>query len=172
MPIANVNRIVRVNNPSANFHYSPAKCGLAYMFFHNSNKFYRFLLGREITNLHRMTDSAVLFHKPITTGEKPIIIGWRIVQHLGCGKLTKLNRFTACQSPSAILLGGEGTWRHRMTAKWLQTAIGWRVVQNWLADCQFTKTILFTFQIGMIFASTTYLFEIIIKNIKKHFKKM
>ena len=28
------------------------------------------------------------------------------MQYLGCGKLSKLNRFTGCQSPSAILLGG------------------------------------------------------------------
>jgi len=41
---------------------------------------------------------------------------------------------------------------------------------NWLTDCYFTKTILFTFAIGMIFASTTKLFKKVIKNIKQHFK--
>jgi hypothetical protein len=42
---------------------------------------------------------------------------------------------------------------------------------SWLTDCWFTGTILFTFAIGIVFASTTELFKIIIKNIKKHFKK-
>ena len=41
---------------------------------------------------------------------------------------------------------------------------------NWLTNCYFTKTILFTFAIGMIFASNTKLFKKFIKNIKHHFK--
>jgi len=36
-----------------------------------------------------------------------------------------------------------------------------------LAD-KFTKTILFTIAIGMIFASATKIFKILIKNIKQH----
>ncbi len=41
--------------------------------------------------------------------------------------------------------------------------------ESWLTDSasKFTKTILFTFAIGMSFASTTKLFKILIKNIKK-----
>ena len=39
-------------------------------------------------------------------------------------------------------------------------------------DWEFTKTILFTFAIGMIFASTTKLFKKEIKNIKQHFKNL
>jgi len=43
---------------------------------------------------------------------------------------------------------------------------------NWLMDCSFTKTILFIFAIGMIFASTTKLFQKLNKNIKQHFKNI
>ena len=49
------------------------------------------------------------------------------------------------------------------SANWLTNSA------NWLTDCSFTKTILFTFAIGMIFASTTKLFEKLIKNMKQHF---
>jgi len=42
---------------------------------------------------------------------------------------------------------------------------------NWLTDCYFTKTILFTFAIGMIFTSTTKHLKKLIKNIKQHFQK-
>ena len=35
-----------------------------------------------------------------------------------------------------------------------------------------TKTILFTFTIGMVFASTTKLFKILPKNITQHLKKI
>ena len=70
MPIAHVNRIVFVNlhsvsqflithQPNADWH----------IFFHNTYKFHTFLLGREIDYLHRLTDSAVLFRNPITTGK-------------------------------------------------------------------------------------------------------
>jgi len=41
---------------------------------------------------------------------------------------------------------------------------------NWQTDCYFTKPILFTFAIGINFASTTKLFKILIKNIKQHLK--
>jgi hypothetical protein len=41
---------------------------------------------------------------------------------------------------------------------------------NWLTDCWFTKAVLFTFAMGMIFASTTKLFCNIIKSVKQHFK--
>jgi hypothetical protein len=57
-----------------------------------------------------------------------------------------------------------------MAAKRLQTAIGWRIEQNWLTDCQFTKTIPFPSAIGTNPASNTELFKILIKNIKQHFK--
>ena len=40
-----------------------------HIFFHNTYKFCTFLLGQEIANSHRLTGSAVLFHKPITTGK-------------------------------------------------------------------------------------------------------
>ena len=40
-----------------------------HIFFHNSYKFDRFLLGWEISNWNRMTDSAVVFRKPITMGK-------------------------------------------------------------------------------------------------------
>ena len=39
-----------------------------HIFFHNSYKFGRFLLGQNIADCNRMTDSAVVFRKPITTG--------------------------------------------------------------------------------------------------------
>ena len=38
-------------------------------FFHNSYTFGRFLLEQDIANWNRMTDSAVVFRKPISTGE-------------------------------------------------------------------------------------------------------
>jgi len=71
-----------------------------------------------------------------------------------------------CQSPSAILLGRGSTRCNKLKAKSLQSAIGWRVRRNWHAEFKFTKAILFTLAIGMISASTTKLFKIVIKNIK------
>ena len=43
-----------------------------HIFFHNSYKFGRFQLGRDITNWNRMMDSAVGFRKPITKGGHPL----------------------------------------------------------------------------------------------------
>ena len=40
-------------------------------FFHNTYKFHTFWLGWEIANSHRLTDSAVSFRKPFTTGKHP-----------------------------------------------------------------------------------------------------
>ena len=40
-----------------------------HIFFHNSYKFGRFLLRRDISDWNRMTDSAVVFHIPITMGK-------------------------------------------------------------------------------------------------------
>ena len=77
MPIANVNRIVflkltirqpictilqpicTIRQPIAVWH----------IFFHYSYKFGRFILGRYIPDWNRMTDSAVVFRKPITMGK-------------------------------------------------------------------------------------------------------
>ena len=48
---------------------TPQPIAFWHIFFHNKNKFRTFLFGREITDSHRMMDSAVLFHKSITTGK-------------------------------------------------------------------------------------------------------
>jgi len=47
-----------------------------------------------------------------------------------------------------------------MMAKLLQFAMGWRVVRNWHKDYKFKKSIVFTFAIGINFASTTKLLKI------------
>ena len=73
MPIENVNRIVLVNKQSVSkFGTSRQPFAVWHIFFHNSYKFRTFLLGGEITNLHRLTDIAVFFRKPITTGKHPV----------------------------------------------------------------------------------------------------
>ena len=40
-----------------------------HIFVYNSYKFSRFLLGRDIANWNMMTDSAVVFRKPIAMGK-------------------------------------------------------------------------------------------------------
>ena len=40
-----------------------------HIFFHNSYKFGRFLLEQDISDWNRMTDSSVVFRKPITMGK-------------------------------------------------------------------------------------------------------
>ena len=73
MPIANVNRIVFVNNPSTNFALPANLLRFGkYSFIIHRYKFGRFLLGWDITDWNRMTDSAVVFRKPITKGEHPL----------------------------------------------------------------------------------------------------
>ena len=42
------------------------------LFFHNTYKFYPFLLGQEIADSQKLTDGAVLFCNPITTGKHPV----------------------------------------------------------------------------------------------------
>ena len=70
MPIANVNMIVFVNYKSVSkFLTTIQLIADWHIFFHNVYKFRTFLLGWEIAESHRLTDSAVLFHKPITTGK-------------------------------------------------------------------------------------------------------
>ena len=71
MPIANVNRIVfvTIRQPICTIRQPIA---VWHIFFHNSYKSGRLLLGRDITDWNSMTDSAVVFGKPITTGEHPL----------------------------------------------------------------------------------------------------
>ena len=81
MPIANVNRIVFVRKLTIRqpictirqpFCTIRQPIAVWHIVFHNSYKFGRFLLGWDITDWNRMTDSAVVFRKPITTGEHPL----------------------------------------------------------------------------------------------------
>ena len=71
MPIANVNCFCKltIRQPICTIQQHIA---VWHIFFHNSYKFGRFLLGRDITDWNRMADSAVVFRKPITTGEHPL----------------------------------------------------------------------------------------------------
>ena len=73
IPTANVNRIVFVNKQSVSqFCTNCLPVAVWHIFFHNSYKFGRFLLGQEITDWNRMTDSAVVFRKPISMGKQPV----------------------------------------------------------------------------------------------------
>ena len=73
MPIAYVNRIVFVNKQSVcKFGTTHQPIEDWHIFFHNTYTFCTFLLGRDITNWNRMTDSAVVFRKLITTGKHPL----------------------------------------------------------------------------------------------------
>jgi len=73
MPIATVNRIVFVNLQSVSkFGTVRQPIAVWHIFFHNTNKFCTFLLGREIADSHKMTDIAVLFRKSITNGKHPL----------------------------------------------------------------------------------------------------
>ena len=73
MPVANVNWIVFVNQQSVGqFGTTRQPIAVWHIFFHNTNKLRTFLLGQEIANLHRMTDSTALFRKPISTGKHPL----------------------------------------------------------------------------------------------------
>ena len=49
--------------------------GIYLFIIYNSYKFGRFLLGLDISDWNRMTDSAVVFRKPITMGKKTFRIG-------------------------------------------------------------------------------------------------
>ena len=77
MPVANVNRIVFVNEQSVSqFALSVSQFALSasllrfgiYSFIIHIN-LADFYWGRDITDWNRMTDSAVVFRRPITTGE-------------------------------------------------------------------------------------------------------
>ena len=69
-PIANVNRIVFVNLHSiSQFVTTRQPFADWHIFFLNTYKVCTFLLGREIADLRRLTDSAVFFRKAITTGK-------------------------------------------------------------------------------------------------------
>ena len=69
-----------------------------------------------------------------------------------------------------FLFGGVGTQSHRLMAKRLQSTKGWRVRRNWQSECKFTKKNLFTFVIGISFASTTKLLKILVKNLSNTLK--
>ena len=70
MPIGNVNRIAFVNLHSISQFVTTRKPIADWpIFFHNTYQFRTFILGRKIADLHRLTDSAVLFHRPITAGK-------------------------------------------------------------------------------------------------------
>ena len=61
MPIANENRIVFVNLHSVSqFVTTRQPIAVWHIFFHNTNKSRTFLLGREIADSHRLTDSAII----------------------------------------------------------------------------------------------------------------
>ena len=75
MPIANVNRIVcelTIRQPICTIRHPIGTIrqpiAVWHVFFHNSYKFGRFLLGRDIADWNRMTDSAVVCRKPIKIG--------------------------------------------------------------------------------------------------------
>ena len=74
MPIANVNRIVKLTIRQPICTIRQPICTIRqpiavwHIFFHNSYEFGRFLLGRDMANWNRMMDSALVFRKPITTG--------------------------------------------------------------------------------------------------------
>ena len=73
MPMANVNRIVFVNLHSASQFVTTRQSIVDWhIFFHNTYKFRTFLLAWVIADSHRLTDSAVLFRKPITRREHPL----------------------------------------------------------------------------------------------------
>jgi len=70
MPMANVNRSDFLNLQSlSQFGTIRQPIAVWHIFFYITNKFCTFLLGREIADSYKMTDSAVLFHKPIATGK-------------------------------------------------------------------------------------------------------